>query len=62
MELHESYRKSLIPYGKGILILALILGKFICPKNDLNSLQTIPLENLSTRLKKSFATQLAIKW
>jgi hypothetical protein len=45
-----------------ILILVLILGKFICPKNDLNSLQTIPLENTSTHLKKSFAVQLAIKW
>jgi hypothetical protein len=45
-----------------ILILVLILGKFIFPKNDLNSLQTIPLENASTHLKKSFAVQLAIKW
>ena len=27
-----------------------------------NSLQIIPLENASTRLKKSFAAQLAIKW
>jgi hypothetical protein len=40
----------------------LILEKFICPKNDLNSLQIIPLENASTRLQKSFAAQLAIKW
>jgi hypothetical protein len=31
----------------------LILEKFICPQNDLNSLQTIPLENVSTRLEKS---------
>jgi hypothetical protein len=31
-------------------------------KNVLNSLQTIPLENASTRLKKSFTAQLAIKW
>jgi hypothetical protein len=44
-----------------ILILVLILEKFICPKNDLNSLHTIPLENALTRLKKSFATQLTIK-
>jgi hypothetical protein len=40
-----------------ILILVLILEKFICPKNDLNSLHTIPLEDTSTRLKK-FARQL----
>jgi hypothetical protein len=43
-----------------ILILVLILEKFICPKNDLNSIHTIPLEDVSTRLKK-FATQLTIK-
>ena len=36
-----------------ILILVLILEMIICPSIDLNSLQTIPLENASTRWKKS---------